>query len=425
LVRVLDLVDTVVRRTAYLALLFENPMALSQLVRLCHSSPWISNLLTRYPVLLDELLDARTLYVPLTKSQLEAELRERLAELPADDLEAHMEALRHFKQTNVLRVAAADVTGAVPLMRVSDQLTWIAEVVVEEVLELAWNHLVAKHGRPLCSADGEVCDKGFAVIAYGKLGGIELGYGSDLDLVFVHAAESDELDTDGEQPIAVPTFFARLGQRIIHILTSQTPSGVLYEVDMRLRPSGASGLLVSSLGAFERYQREQAWTWEHQALVRARAVAGDAGVGERFVAIRRDVLSREREPSLLRREVREMRERMREANTKAHTPEEFDLKQDPGGIADIEFMVQYGVLAWARAHPQLLTYTDNIRILDGFAEEGLLPSAECALLADAYRAYRAAGHRQTLLEQAAVVSAADFGEYRARVTALWDELMAD
>jgi len=425
LARVLDLIDTVVRRTAYLALLFENPMALSQLVRLCHSSPWISNLLTRYPVLLDELLDARTLYVPLTKSQLEAELRERLAELPADDLEAQMEALRHFKQTNMLRIAAADVTGAVPLMQVSDQLTWIAEAVVEEVLELAWNHLVAKHGRPLCSPDGEVCDKGFVVIGYGKLGGIELGYGSDLDLVFVHAAESDELDTDGEQPVAVPTFFARLGQRMIHILTAQTPSGVLYEVDMRLRPSGASGLLVSSLGAFDRYQREQAWTWEHQALVRARVVAGDAQVRERFDRIRGDVLSRERDPTVLRREVREMRERMREANTKAHSPDEFDIKQDRGGIADIEFMVQYGALAWAHAHPQLLTYTDNIRILDGFAAEGLLSPADCALLADAYRAYRAVGHRQALQQQPTVVPAAEFAAYRERVIALWEQLMAD
>ncbi len=424
LARLLDLLEKIAGRTTYLALLAENPMALSQLVRLCAASPWIAGLLTRHPLLLDELLDPRTLYAPLNRAALEAELAAELARVGGKDLERHMEALRHFQQANVLRVAAADVAGVYPLMVVSDHLTEIAEVAVGAALRLAREHLADRHGTPRCRIDGEVIEPGFAIVGYGKLGGIELGYGSDLDLVFLHGSEGEDLGTQGARPIDNSVFFARLGQRIIHMLTAHTPAGVLYEVDMRLRPSGASGMLVSSAAAYAEYQRHDAWTWEHQALVRARVVAGDARLAERFTTVRREVLGRPRDNAQLRREVREMRQRMR-AELGQRQPERFDLKQDAGGIADIEFMVQYGVLAWAHTYPQLLRYTDNIRLLEGFARAGLVDAADADLLSDIYRAYRAKVHQLTLLQEPAVVEAEEYADKRSAVLRLWAMLLED
>jgi len=421
LTRVLRVIEAIAKRSSYLALLVENPMALSQLVRLCGASPWIANQLARYPLLLDELLDARTLYAPPARAELEAELRQRLLNLDPEDLEAQMEALRHFRQANTLRVAAADVMEAVPLMVVSDHLTDIAEVLLNESLTLAWRHLAARHGRPGCGAH-HACDPGFAIIAYGKLGGIELGYGSDLDIVFLHSDAGQGGATDGERPVDNAVFYARLAQRIIHILTARTPAGILYEVDTRLRPSGASGLMVSGMAAFDLYQRDEAWTWEHQALVRARFVTGDPALAAAFEAVRRAILTRPRECAPLRREVREMRERMRGQLAKGDGSQ-FDLKQAPGGIADIEFMVQYAVLAWAAEHPALLDFTDNIRLLQRLADAGLLAQTDAALLSDAYRAYRARVHRLTLQEQPALAAADEFMEYRAGVLRIWREVM--
>jgi [glutamine synthetase] adenylyltransferase / [glutamine synthetase]-adenylyl-L-tyrosine phosphorylase len=424
LLRSVRVIEAIAGRSAYVALLVENPMALSQLVKLCAASPWIAGLLARHPALLDELLDPRTLYTPLGRERLEQELRGQLGQVPPDDLEQQMEVLRHFRQSNVLRVAAADVAEVMPLMVVSDHLTEIAEVVLGQVLELAWQHLVRRYGRPRCRMEGQVHEPGFAIVAYGKLGGIELGYGSDLDLVFLHDSDGEEQATDGPKPVDNAVFFARLGQRIIHILSTQTPAGVLYEVDTRLRPSGASGLLVSSLAAFAEYQRAEAWTWEHQALVRARVVAGEPRLAHAFEGLRREVLSRPRDPEVLRREVREMRERMR-AELGSRGTGWFDIKQDRGGIADIEFMVQYGVLSWAHGHPELLRYTDNIRQLEGLSQAGLMSAEEAGLLADAYRAFRAGIHRLTLQNEPARVTDAEFAEYRDAVARLWRERMED
>ena len=419
--RLLALIESIARRSAYLALLVENPMALSQLVRLCGASPYIAELLTRSPHLLDELLDPRTLYNPPPREEFENELRQRLMVIENDDLEAQMDVLRHARQAAVLRVAAADVMEAVPLMVVSDHLTDIAELILDASMTIAWHHLVARHGRPMCGSE-QVCDTGFAIIAYGKLGGIELGYGSDLDVVFLHSSESEGLATNGEKPVENAVFYARLAQRIIHILTARTPSGILYEVDTRLRPSGASGLLVSGVDAFRNYQESEAWTWEHQALVRARVVAGDPAIAEAFGTIRRAILSRQRDPAMLRREVREMREKMR-GHLVTGNVGQFDLKQGSGGIADIEFMVQYGVLAWSHDHPALLDWTDNIRLLEGFAAAGLMRREDVQLLSDAYRAFRAQVHRLTLQALPAVVEASLFSDYRQQVQRLWNELM--
>ncbi len=420
--RLVPLLETISRRSAYIALLVENPMALSQLVRLVSASVWIGLRLTQYPLLLDELLDPRTLYRPPDRAGLEAELATRIAAVDGGDLEQQMEALRHFKRANVLRVAAADVVDAIPLMVVSDHLTWIAETVLGAVYSLAWDAMVARHGIPRCTVDGETREAGFGIVAYGKLGGIELGYVSDLDIVFLHDSEGEAQFTDGDRQLDNAVFMARVAQRIIHILTTLTASGELYPVDTRLRPSGASGLMVSSLEAFVAYQREEAWTWEKQALVRARPVAGSPAVAEGFSQIRAAVLGEPRDGDALRTEVRDMRQRMREQLVKSE-PGRFDLKQEAGGIADIEFMVQYAALAWAHDHPALLAWSDNIRLLETLEREGLLPSADATLLGDAYRAFRAAGHRCALQDGPALVAADEFADLRDGVHAIWQKLM--
>ncbi|MDD2053338.1 bifunctional [glutamate--ammonia ligase]-adenylyl-L-tyrosine phosphorylase/[glutamate--ammonia-ligase] adenylyltransferase [Pseudomonas putida] len=429
--RVLPLVEAVARRSAYLVLLTENPGALRQLLTLCAASPWIAEQITRFPMLLDELLNEGRLFKPPLAPELAAELRERLTRIPEDDLEQQMEALRHFKLAHRLRVAASEIAGSLPLMKVSDYLTWLAEAILEQVLALAWRQTVARHGTPQRS-DGSLCDPGFIIVGYGKVGGIELGHGSDLDLVFIHDGDPNA-ETDGAKPIDSAQFFTRLGQRIIHLLTTQTNSGQLYEVDMRLRPSGASGLLVSSLGAFERYQLNEAWTWEHQALVRARVLVGCKDVGAAFEQVRATVLGRPRDLPTLRQEVSEMRAKMRDnlgtkstaAGTAANAFEAaapFDLKQDAGGIVDIEFMVQYAALAWGAEHPALLRYTDNIRILEGLEEAGLIPATDASLLREAYKAYRSAAHRQALQKDPGVIGGDQFVAERRAVVRIWNAL---
>jgi glutamate-ammonia-ligase adenylyltransferase len=420
--RVLGIVEGIVQRSSYVALLADRPMALRQLVRLSEASPWIVRLLARYPLLLDELLDARRLYAPLDRPGLERELNALLERADQQDLEQQMELLRQFAHSNGLRVAAADVTGALPLMKVSDHLTVVAEVVLQQVLQLALKQLAARYGSPRCVEDGRQRGAGFCIVAYGKLGGIELGYGSDLDLVFLHDSVGEQQHADGQQGVDNATYFVRAGQRVIHMLNTQTMSGVLYEVDMRLRPSGNSGLLVTSIGAFEGYQREQAWTWEHQALVRARVVAGDAVVARHFEDIRRAILCQHRDPVELCREVLEMRERMRaELDTRA--ADVFDLKQGAGGIADIEFMVQYGALRWAHAYPELIRYTDNIRILDSFADAGVMDATDRDLLNLAYRRYREEVHRATLQDRPAQVPARELAQLSAAVQGVWARWM--
>jgi glutamate-ammonia-ligase adenylyltransferase len=417
--RTLRLLEAIARRTAYLALLVENPLALSQLVRLTGGSAWIASELATHPVLLDELLDPRRLYTPLRLAGLREEVAGQLASVDPDDDEQQMERLRQFARSSRLRVAAADLAGAIPLMVVSDYLTWIAEAVTAEVLEEAWRTLVKRHGLPTGILGA---DKGFAVIAYGKLGGLELGYGSDLDLVFLHGNRAAGGVTDGARPIANDLYYARLGQRMIHLYTARTASGVLYEVDMRLRPNGNAGLLVSSLDAFETYQKNDAWTWEHQALLRARPIAGDAQVAARFDAIRREVLGRARDAERLRAEVREMREKMRASLDRSGNGR-FDVKQGPGGVADIEFMVQYLALRWAHQHPALLDWTDNIRQLETLARLGLLEGDTAKRLMDAYRSFRAVIHRNALQEEPALAPDGVLAPERQGVQALWRSLM--
>ncbi len=419
--RIIDLIKTIERRISYLALLLENSSALAHLVRLFEASPWIASFLTRHPVLLDELLDPRTLYMPPDRKDLNKDIDERLFELPNRDLEYQMEELCIFKQINTLRVAVSDITGVTPLMKVSDHLTDVAEVVVNTVLDLSWNHLVDKHGKPNCMLDERPCEKGFVVIAYGKLGGIELGYGSDLDLVFLHAGMEGQ--TSGKDlPIDNAQFFARLGQRVVHILTTHTPAGNLYEIDMRLRPSGSGGILVSHIESFNNYQMESAWTWEHQALIRARAIGGDRRLASRFEEIRKTVLSRSRDPKTLKADVNKMRKRMRNEHLKPESGV-FDLKQDYGGIVDIEFLVQYLVLLKAVPYPQLLEWTDNVRLLQELAQTDVIDENTAYLMRKAYLIYRAAAHRLDLQEKPAKVSTDRFSALREHIQTVWARYM--
>ncbi|MCX7096938.1 MAG: bifunctional [glutamate--ammonia ligase]-adenylyl-L-tyrosine phosphorylase/[glutamate--ammonia-ligase] adenylyltransferase [Methylococcales bacterium] len=418
--RLLALFEAVAGRNVYLSLLAENPDALAQLLRLSSASPWICDYLSRYPLLFDELLDTRTLFDPLDKADLDAQLDALLATIDVQDLEQLMIVLRQFKQQNVLRVAAADIMGAIPVMVVSDYLTMIAESIVAHVVDRAWLMLTEKHGCPP-AANGQ--SKGFAVLGLGKLGGIELGYGSDLDMVFLYDDHDGNALTDGEKPIASAQFYGRLGLKIRHILDTKMLSGVLYEVDMRLRPSGDSGLLVTHIKVYEDYFKNQAWTWEHQALVRGRFIAGDPRLKTAYEAIRHRILSLPRDTTVLKTEVREMRKKMREAlDTKEAG--QFDLKQSQGGIADIEFIVQFGVLALAGQFPELTVYTDNVRLLEGLQACQFMSPAQAETLKAAYCHYRDLGHKLVLQGEPTVINSLEVSDYSQQVVPIWHELMA-
>ncbi|MFI3187026.1 MAG: bifunctional [glutamate--ammonia ligase]-adenylyl-L-tyrosine phosphorylase/[glutamate--ammonia-ligase] adenylyltransferase [Methylococcaceae bacterium] len=419
LLRILGLFEAVAGRNVYLSLLSENPGALSQLIKLSSASPWICAYLSLYPVLFDDLLDTRSLYEPLKKSDLDQQLKGLLEQIEVQDLEQLMVVLRQFKHSNMLRVAAADIMGVIPLMVVSDYLTYIAESIVTHVVDRAWLILTDKHGLPPGTAEAAT---GFAVLGFGKLGGIELGYGSDLDLVFLYDCKDGNALTDGDKPISCAQFYGRLGQKVRHILDTKMLSGVLYEVDMRLRPNGDSGLLVSHIAAYEDYLKNQAWTWELQALVRGRFIAGDPGLKARYEAIRSRILCLPRDTEALKKEVREMREKMREAMANKDIAQ-FDLKQSKGGIADIEFIVQFGILNQAALNAALTIYTDNVRLLDGLQQQGFMTKSDAELLKAAYCTYRDAGHKRVLQGNKPVIAEAEVAKISAEVEQIWHDYM--
>ena len=409
-------------RSVYLALLLENPPALQQLVRLVAASPWIAEQLTRHPILLDELLDARALFAPPNAEEMRQELRDMLVNVDEGDIERQMDELRRFKQINMLRVAAADIMDVLPIMQVSDQLTWMAEALLDEVHRESVHELVRRHGQPVCVVNNHAYTPGLAVIGYGKLGGLELGYGSDLDIVFLHDSAGEQQETDGEKVLDNAQFFARVTQKMISRMTTQTPAGVLYEIDTRLRPDGASGLLVSSLTAFEDYQHHHAWVWEHQALTRARWVAGEPRIKSAFEAVRHAVLCQPREMDSLRATVVEMRQKMRtELDQKDLS--KFHIKTGIGGLTDIEFIVQYHLLAHAHTHPQIVRWSDNIRQLEDLAAAGILEADESQGLAEAYRRLRDCGHRLVLEGRKTLVDAEEFAKERALVREVWQRRM--
>ncbi|MGV3345544.1 bifunctional [glutamate--ammonia ligase]-adenylyl-L-tyrosine phosphorylase/[glutamate--ammonia-ligase] adenylyltransferase [Enterobacteriaceae bacterium LUAb1] len=419
--RLTPLLLGIVTRSTYLELLTEFPGALKHLIRLCSASPRVASQLARYPLLLDELLDPATLYQPVATRAYRDELRQYLLRIPEEDEEQQLEALRQFKQAQLLRIAAADIAGTLPVMKVSDHLTWLAEAIIDAVVQQAWHRMVQRYGCPSHLSDSR--ERGFAVIGYGKLGGWELGYGSDLDLVFLHDCPAESV-TAGERSIDGRQFYLRLAQRIMHLFSTRTSSGILYEVDVRLRPSGAAGMLVSTFSAFEDYQRHEAWTWEHQALVRARMVYGEPALSQRFTAIRHAILCTPREPMTLQQDVREMRAKMR-THLGNKQKGYWDIKADQGGITDIEFITQYLVLCNACQQPELTRWSDNVRILELLAQYGRLPEEEAQSLIQSYVMLRDNLHHLALQEQPGYVDTQAFCVQREGVNASWQRWLVD
>jgi glutamate-ammonia-ligase adenylyltransferase len=373
LIRCLDFMETVSRRAAYLALLDEHPAALARLTQLLGASSWAAEYLNRHPIVLDELLDARSLFARPDWNAFAQELRRQLGSRQGDE-ERQMDWLREAHHAQVFRLLAQDLSGVLGVERLADDLSDLADVMLQVTLELCWTQLRGRHlGEPR-----------FAIIGYGKLGGKELGYASDLDLILLYEDPDDR----------APEIYARLAQRLSRWLTSRTPAGVLFDIDLRLRPQGESGLLVSSIDAFRRYQRESAWTWEHQALTRARFCAGEATVGAEFEEERRAILQIRRDEAKLREDVLSMREQLLQGHP--NESELFDLKHDRGGMIDIEFIVQMLVLAHAYRRPELTANNGNIALLKLAAKLGLIPGDSADAVADAYREFRRRQHRLRL-----------------------------
>ncbi len=432
LARLQPLLESIIRRSAYLVLLNENPTALNQLVRLCDASPWIAQSITDAPILLDALLHPHHLFAPSNQIELNEDLNLSLLRIDENDLEDQMDVLRHFALSHKLQIAASDITDVLPLMEVSDHLTWLAQTLLDKSLSLAWQQMVLKYGHPTNQENEALLTPEFIILGYGKLGGMELSYGSDLDMVFLHGGTAQK-ETTGPKKLENSVFYTRLGQRLIHILNTTTRAGQLYEVDMRLRPSGASGMIVASIAAFEKYQKQQAWTWEHQALIRARFICGDLPLKQQFEQVRAEILThmftKNPDCSKLKQEVREMRQKMRDnlgAQSAGNT--QFQLKQDAGGIVDIEFIVQYLVLAHGANHPELLEWTDNVRLLETLAHHGLLADDESEALKKAYIAYRSTAHRRALQNQKLLLTPNELDQAGLQVhidmvKTLWQKIM--
>jgi glutamate-ammonia-ligase adenylyltransferase len=402
LIRVTDLLESICRRASYLALLAEHPNAMQLLVKLCSSSPWLANYLTSHPILLDELLDVRTLHAAPDFVAMRAELIERLAEVTGD-VERQMDVMRHFKHAYIFRFAVQDINGELQLETISDYLSALADLILSVALEIIWPNVRGRH----------LDVPKFAVIGYGKLGGKELGYASDLDIIFLYDDESPEASE----------VYARFAQRINNWFNSLTSAGLLYETDLQLRPDGNSGLLVSRVDAFRDYQLNKAWIWEHQALTRARFVAGDRAIAQSFDDIRVEVMTQARDAAILKAEVLAMREKMRKAQ---HTHEGmFDLKHGVGGIIDVEFLVQYLVLLHAPTHPELTVNIGNIGLLKCMSTLNIIDAALAESVANAYRTYR---HMQHMLKlQGATqlnIKAESIAKEISQVNALWQQVFA-
>jgi [glutamine synthetase] adenylyltransferase / [glutamine synthetase]-adenylyl-L-tyrosine phosphorylase len=422
--RVIRIIEAIGQRSAYFALLQESSAARRRLVELCGQGDFLAQQIAAYPLLLDELIDERLLAELQGRQELARDLALRMELVREDDPEHQVEALRHFQRAAVFRVAVADLTGRLPVMRVSDRLTDIAELIVGRAMDLGGQQIAAQFGKPMCGEGSERRPVRIAAVGYGKLGGMELGYSSDLDLVFLHDSQGERQETDGARPIDNQVFFVRLAQRIVHLLTMHSAAGRLYEVDVRLRPSGKGGLLVSSIRSFAEYQKQEAWTWEHQALLHARSVAGAPELREEFERVRLDVLRDHVRRDSLRTEVRSMRERMRRELSKG-SDTVFDIKQDAGGVADIEFLAQYWALKWAKDYPPVAMFSDTIRQLESVASADLVPQITVDLLGVAYQAYRARTHHLSLMNQKPLVPASEFSRERAAVTRIWSSAMAD
>ena len=422
--RILKVLEAIGSRSAYFALLNENAHVRRKLVELAASGEFLPAQIASHPLLLDELLDESSGGLPPPRAVLEEEVTARLTHIAEDEPERQVETLRHFQRAAIFRVAMADLLGKIPLMRVSDCLTEIAEIIVEQAMKLAWAQMTAQFGVPHYRVEGGRRVVKLCAVGYGKLGGNELGYASDLDLVFLHDSGTEGAETDAAKPVDNQVFFIRSAQRAIHLLTMHSAAGRLYEVDVRLRPSGKGGMLITRIGAFAEYQEKEAWTWEHQALLHARSVAGDAGLRQAFEQVRLEVLMKHVRRDKLRQEVKDMRLRMRRELSRSRSGSGlFDIKQDAGGTADIEFLAQYWALLHAGTHPPVVMFADTIRQLESVASADLVPQSTVDVLTRAYRQYREFTHHLSLEGREPVVPGGEFEETRAAVAAIWHEAM--
>jgi len=422
--RVCRIIQALAGRKVYISLLDEYPTVQLQMLTLCSASEWFTERLVKYPILLDSLMSTAESFRQQhdVKKLLALELAriENDSESHEADLEQLMDRLRQFKRQMVFSVAMLDVFYAEPVETVSDYLTELADVLLQKILEFCWQAMLEKYGEPGCIIDGEHFSPAMSVIAYGKMGGNELGYGSDLDVIFLHNSRGEKQYTTGEKCIDNQSFFARVAQRVIHFMNTRTYSGILYEVDTRLRPDGQSGLMVSSISAFEAYQHDKAWTWEHQALIRARFVTGNALIEQEFDRIRSSVLRQQRDSDALLKEVVDMREKMRDHL--AGKSAGFDIKQDAGGLVDIEFMTQAGVLIHAHQHADCIRHTATLELIKELTKVGWYSEEEAVSIAGAYRYFRKLKNWQKLACEADTSAVA---EHRDNVIKVWQRLMPD
>jgi glutamate-ammonia-ligase adenylyltransferase len=420
--RLITLFEAIGARSAYFSLLSEQPRARARLIALAAQGEFLMQQLASYPLLLDELIDERMFDSVPDRAEMARELALRIGDADPHDEEQLVERLRHFQRTAMFRIAVADLSGRMPVMQVSDRLTDVAELVLEEAMRQVLASLRGQFGLPMCGQGRRRRPVRICAVGYGKLGGMELGYTSDLDLVFLHDSTGEQQHTDGGRPVDNQVFFIRYVQRLVHWLTMQSAAGKLYDVDMRLRPSGKGGMLITSVDAFGEYQQREAWTWEHQALLHARAVAGDGTLRQRFEVLRSEVLVANVRRDTLQQEVRDMRARMRAEKSRPDATR-FDLKRDGGGIADIEFLAQFWALKWAAEYPPVAMYADTIRQLESVASADLVPQLLVDRLTRAYRIYRSVIHHRALDGQDAVVASAEFAIERDEVQRIWHEAM--
>ena len=422
--RVCRIIKALAGRKVYVSLLSEYPAIQLQMLTLCSASEWFTERLTKYPILLDGLLSTaetfRRQYDIRHLLALELERIEGGNDNSEVDLEQQMDRMRQFKRQTVFTIAMLDVFYEEPVETVSDRLTELADILLEKILDFSWQTMAKKYGEPGCIIEGESFRPAMSVVAYGKMGGNELGYGSDLDIIFLHNSAGEKQFTTGEKVIDNQVFFARVAQRVIHFLNTRTYSGILYEADTRLRPDGHSGLMVSSILAFEKYQQEKAWTWEHQALIRARFVTGNALIEQEFDRIRSSILRQSREVEPLLQEVVKMREKMREHLTEKSGA--FDVKQDTGGLVDIEFMTQAGVLLHAEQCSDCIRHTATLELINELDKIGWYETGEAEKISMAYRYFRKLKNWQNLECEA---DESEVLLHRDNVITVWQRLMPD
>ncbi len=425
--RLFDLIEAIDKRETYLALLVEYPQVLERVARIAANSAWAADFLRRHPILLDELITPAEKNATLDW-RAERRALQRACDAADGDLERQYELLRHAKQVATLKLNVADIEGRLSVMALSDELSALADMLVDVVLVLAWRSLSSATVRPVsgslasAGATDQAAERdwrpppGFAVIGYGKLGSKELGYASDLDLVFLFDPAAADAEVAGSSDK-----YAKLSQRLTSWLNTMTAGGVLYETDLRLRPDGDAGRLVSSLEGFRDYQQKRAWTWEHQALTRARFCAGDAAIAAPFEAIRREVLAAPRDKRKLREEIIAMRDKMRAE--KKDRAGQLDLKHTRGGIVDVEFIVQYIILAWSHEHPEFLGNLGNFALLTRAAALGIIDEGLAATVGGAYLAYRERQHRaRNNNELKTWVGLEEFSADRLAVVQVWNSL---